>query len=64
MDTRELRHSFVSLLSKSGMPIEDTVHLVGHANTRTTEKVDRKELHPVLTKGARPMDAIFEDGLG
>lgn len=58
---RELRHSFVSLLSSSGMPIEDIAHLVGHANTRTTEKVYRKELRPVLTKGARTMDAIFKD---
>lgn len=58
---RELRHSFVSLLSNSGMPIEDIAHLVGHANTRTTEKVYRKELRPVLTKGARTMDAIFKD---
>lgn len=48
---RELRHSFVSLLSNSGMPIEDIAHLVGHANTKTTEQVYRKELRPVLTKG-------------
>ena len=49
---RELRHSFVSLLSSSGMPIEDIAHLVGHANTRVTELVYRKELRPVLTRGA------------
>ena len=58
---RELRHSFVSLLSSSGMPIEDIAHLVGHANTKTTEQVYRKELRPLLTKGARAMDAIFEN---
>jgi hypothetical protein len=28
-----VRHSFVSLLSRLGPPIEDIVHLVGHANT-------------------------------
>ena len=56
---RELRHSFVSLLSSAGIPIEDIAHLVGHANTRTTEKVYRKELRPVLTRGARAMDEIF-----
>ena len=60
---RELRHSFVSLLSSSGMAIEDISHLVGHANTRTTEKVYRKELRPVLTRGARAMDDIFKAGL-
>ena len=39
---RELRHSFVSLLSSSGMPIEDISQLVGHASTRVTEKVYRQ----------------------
>jgi integrase len=53
---RELRHSFVSLLSSAGIPIEDIAHLVGHANTRTTEKVYRKELRPVLRRGAKAMD--------
>ena len=56
---RELRHSFVSLLSNSGMAIEDIAHRVGHANTRTTEKVYRKEFRPMLTRGAAPMDQIF-----
>ncbi|HEY5978471.1 MAG TPA: tyrosine-type recombinase/integrase [Microlunatus sp.] len=57
---RELRHSFVSLLlSSSEVPIEDIARLVGHANTRTTEKVYRKELRPVLTRGAAAMDKIF-----
>src|SRR6478609_5402166 len=56
---RELRHSFVSLLSSSGMPIEDISQLVGHASTRVTEKVYRKELRPVLTRGAKPIDAIL-----
>ena len=56
---RELRHSFVSLLSSSGLPIEDVSHLVGHASTRVTELVYRKELRPALTKGARAMDVIF-----
>jgi integrase len=55
----ELRHSFVSLLSSAGIPIEDIAHLVGHANTRTTEKVYRKELRPVLRRGAKAMDDLF-----
>jgi integrase len=61
---RELRHSFVSLLSSSGMPIEDIAHLVGHANTRVTELVYRKELRPVLTRGAVAMDVLFPDDEG
>jgi integrase len=57
---RELRHRFVSLLSSAGIAIEDIAHLVGHANTRTTEKVYRKELRPVLRRGAKAMDDIFK----
>ena len=57
---RELGHSFVSLLSSSGVSIEDISHLIGHASTNVTEKVYRKELRPVLTRGARAMDAIFD----
>jgi len=56
---RELRHSFVSLLSSSVMSIEDISHLVGHASSRVTELVYRKELRPVLTRGASAMDALF-----
>jgi transposase-like protein len=39
---RELRHSFVSLLSRSGMTIEEIAHLVGHASTSVTERVYRR----------------------
>jgi len=56
---RELRHSFVSLLSSTGMSIEDISHLVGHANTRVTELVYRKELRPLLRHGASAMDTLF-----
>ena len=44
---RELRHSFVSLLSDSGVSIETIADLMGHAGTRVTEAVYRKprELH-------------------
>ena len=61
---RELRHSFVSLLSSTGLAIEDISHLVGHANTRVTESVYRKELRPVLTRGAGAMDALFPRQVG
>ncbi|GAA0944479.1 site-specific integrase [Kribbella koreensis] len=56
---RELRHSFVSLLSSKGVRIEDISRLVGHASTNVTEKVYRHELRPVLTEGATKMDEIF-----
>lgn len=56
---RELRHSFVSLLSASGVPVESIARLVGHAGTTVTEAVYRKELRPVLTEGAEAMDLIL-----
>ena len=56
---RELRHSFVSLMSSSGVPVEEIARLAGHANTRTTEVVYRRELRPVLTTGAEAMDRLF-----
>jgi integrase len=57
---RELRHSFVSLMSSSGVPVEEIARLAGHANTRTTEVVYRRELRPVLTTGAEAMDRLFK----
>ena len=57
---RELRHSFVSLMSSSGVPVEEIARLAGHANTRTTEVVYRRELRPVLTAGAEAMDKLFQ----
>jgi integrase len=58
---REMRHSFVSLLSDSGMPIEAISRLVGHRNTTVTETVYRKQLRPVLLEGANAMDQTFGD---
>jgi integrase len=57
---RELRHSFVSLMSSSGVPVEEIARLAGHSNTRTTEVVYRRELRPVLTTGAEAMDRLFQ----
>jgi len=56
---RELRTSFVSLLSHHGVPVEEIARLVGHASTRTTEIVYRRELRPVITTGAEIMDELF-----
>lgn len=57
---RELRHSFVSLLSDSGVRLEDIADLVGHAGTTVTEKVYRHQLRPVLLTGAIAMDNLFK----
>ncbi|MFJ2028715.1 tyrosine recombinase XerC [Streptosporangium sp. NPDC087985] len=59
---REMRHSFVSLLSDSGVPLENISRLVGHRNTSVTETVYRKQLRPMLLEGAEAMDQIFGDG--
>jgi integrase len=56
---RELRHSFVSILSASDVPLEDISQLVGHVSTSVTETVYRHEIRPALTKGAAAMDKIF-----
>jgi integrase len=56
---RELRHSFVSLLSHSGVPIEDISRLVGHVSSNVTEQIYRHELRPLLTRGATAMDQIL-----
>ncbi|MEU4546009.1 site-specific integrase [Nonomuraea dietziae] len=56
---REMRHSFVSLLSDEGVPLESISRLVGHFNTTVTETVYRKQLRPVMLEGAQAMDRIF-----
>ncbi|MFE1399247.1 tyrosine-type recombinase/integrase [Nocardiopsis dassonvillei] len=56
---RELRHSFVSLMSEKGVPLEAIARLVGHSSTSTTETVYRKELRPVITEGAEVMGDLF-----
>ncbi|GAA4562206.1 tyrosine-type recombinase/integrase [Planotetraspora kaengkrachanensis] len=58
---RELRHSFVSLLSDNGIPLEEISRLVGHSSTSTTEAVYRKQIRPVLQAGAVAMDRIFRE---
>jgi integrase len=56
---RELRTSFVSVMSHRGVSIKEIACLAGHAITRTTEIVYRRELRPVITTGAEIMDQLF-----
>ena len=56
---RELRHSFLSLLSDDDVPIEHISRLVGHSGTTTTETIYRKQIRPVIVHGADVMDRIF-----
>ena len=59
---RDLRHTFVSLMSADGVPIEEIARLAGHNQTATTELVYRHELRPVITTGAEVMDRILSHG--
>jgi integrase len=56
---KELRTSFVSMMSYHGVPVEEIARLAGHASSRTTEVIYRRELRPVITTGAEVMDQIF-----
>ena len=50
----------MSLLSDSGIPLEEISRLVGHKSTAVTELVYRKQIRPVLQSGAVAMDRIFD----
>ena len=60
-----MRHSFVSLLSDSGVPLENIARLVGHSGgSEVTETIYRKQIRPVLLEGAEAMDRIFANRHG
>jgi hypothetical protein len=56
---REMRHSFVSLLSGDGMPIEKIARLVGDTSTVVTETVYRQQIRLDMIEGAEVMDRIL-----
>jgi integrase len=56
---RELRHSFVSLLSDSGVALESIARLVGHQTTTVTETVYRHQIRPVIEDAASAINLIF-----
>jgi len=56
---RELRHSFVSAMSSTGMSIEQIGHLAGQSGTAVTERVYRRELRPVLRAGGKAMGELM-----
>ncbi|WP_225994000.1 tyrosine-type recombinase/integrase [Actinomadura rudentiformis] len=56
---REMRHSFVSVLSANGVAVEHISRLVGHKGTAVTETVYRLQIQPVMEEGATAMDRIF-----
>jgi integrase len=56
---RELRHTFVSLMSHSDVAVEEIARLVGHASSKVTETVYRHQFRPVMTTGAQKVDALL-----
>jgi len=63
VDDGEIPSSPMERMSPPSGP-EQPVPILSHANTRVTELVYRKELRPVLSRGAVAMDALFPDDKG
>ncbi|MHB8440259.1 MAG: tyrosine-type recombinase/integrase [Acidimicrobiales bacterium] len=59
---KELRHSFVSLMSAHGIPIESIADLVGHRNARITGEIYRHRVHPTVGAARGVMDSLFSPG--
>jgi len=53
-------HSFVSLLSDRGIPVETISMLVGHSGTTVTELVYRHQIRPVIQTGALVIDGVYK----
>jgi len=56
---REQRHTFVSVLSDSGVDIERIADAVGHINSTVTKAVYRHQIADEVTSAATVMDSIF-----
>jgi integrase len=54
---REMRHTFVSVLSDSGMSIEEIADAVGHTNSYITKTVYRHQLRDEISAAATAWDA-------
>lgn len=57
----ELRHSCASLLSATGVPLEQIADILGHKGIRMTAEVYRHRLDPVIDSGVEAMDDLFGD---
>ena len=62
MDPARVTAQFRVFAIKLGaeVTIEEIAHLVGHGSTSVTERVCRKELRPVITRGARAINELFD----
>jgi hypothetical protein len=57
---RELRHSFVSILSAHDARLEDITDPVGHSSTSVTETVYRHEIRAALTDNATAVNRTLK----
>ena len=56
----ELRHSMVSILSDSGVPLEQIADVAGHTpGSRVTAKVYRHRISPSVDAARDSMNALF-----
>ena len=65
---KELRTSFVSMMSYQGVPVEEIARIAGHASSRTTEVVfrgtaprdhDRRRNHGPDLPAEAPLGSLF-----
>jgi integrase len=57
----ELRHSFASLMSLAGAPMEEVADAMGHVDTRMTSQVYRHNLKSVVDVAESRLNALFAD---
>jgi integrase len=55
----ELRHSAASIMSASGLPLEEVADVLGHDGTRMTALVYRHAVKPTIDGAARVMGEAF-----
>lgn len=53
---RESRHTFISIASAAGVPVEDLVDAAGHVNSNVTRAVYRHLIADTVTKAPAAMD--------
>ncbi len=55
---REMRHTFVSVLSDSGMSIEEIADAAGHVNSNVTKTVYRHQIRDEISSAATAWDSL------
>jgi integrase len=58
---RELRHTFISVLSDNDVAPDKLAALAGHSSVHTTLTVYRHQIRPVIRGGTEHMDLLFTD---